>query len=919
RKNKVNFAPEASRRVLARRLAFDLTGLPPDPELVRAFESDNSPDAYEKLVNQFLSNPGFGERFGRHWLDVARYADTRGYVFQSERRFPYSYTYRDYVIRSFNQDKPINQFIIEQIAADKLVEKTGDKSSLAALGYLTLGRRFLNNQHDIIDDRIDVTTRGLMGLTVVCARCHDHKYDPIPTADYYSLYGVFASSEEPSEYPLLDFNPDDPKYLEFKIELERRETESTNFRQSNQENAIRKAQEQSADYLKIAAETLSADDGARENAARNVKLDPGILKNWHNLISNPNPNQLSQTFWQPLIHLAQFRQQEIFSIKLNEYLLSQSTSSDPALRLVIQSVSQKKPDDFGQLIIQYGEILSSSLNSQDPAYTPVKEWLISPQAPPTISLGDATRLLDVPTQEKIRRLQREIEEHIATHPGAPPRGMTLVDKSTPVQPVIFERGSPGRRGPQVPRQFLAILSDSNRQPFQSGSGRLEMAEKIASDTNPLTARVFVNRVWGHLIGRPLVSTPSDFGIRSDLPSHPELLDYLASTFIESGWSLKKLIHHIVTSNTYKQQSFRSDGFSSQDPDNKWLWKMNRKRLEFEPMRDQILLLANQLDQQQGGLPVQTFEPPFEPRRSIYGFIERQNLPGVLKTFDFASPDATSPGRFQTVVPQQALFLMNNPWLQEQSRNFSSRIQSLSPNSTESQIKSLFQTAFQRVPSTDESQWCQEFLLSKTSPEPAISAPENTWSYGTIHLDPESLTSHSFTPFPHFGDSTWKGGQSVPDETIGWALLNRDGGHPGKNPRFAVARRWTAPFSGSISVEIILTHTSEPGDGVRMTVHHQTNRTPAPPILAHNNSQSVTLGEFTIQQGQFLDFIVDCLDNESHDSFQSLIGIRLESSDFSQSFNSRNDFSRPGKLPSPLSPMDQLAQIILMSNEAIFID
>jgi hypothetical protein len=222
-------AAQADRRTLLRRLSFDLLGLPPTPEQVQAFEADTSPQAYEKLVDRLLASPHYGERWGRHWLDVARYADTRGYVFTEERKFPYSYTYRDWVIRAFNEDLPYDQFVVQQLAADRL-PLGEDKGPLAAMGFLTLGRRFLNNQHDVIDDRIDVTTRGLLGLTVACARCHDHKFDPIPARDYYSLYGVFASSVEPRDPPLLTSARTTPETLAFEAELKKRTDEVEKYR-----------------------------------------------------------------------------------------------------------------------------------------------------------------------------------------------------------------------------------------------------------------------------------------------------------------------------------------------------------------------------------------------------------------------------------------------------------------------------------------------------------------------------------------------------------------------------------------------------------------------------------------------------------------------------------------------------------------
>jgi hypothetical protein len=916
----LSFAPEASRRILARRLAFDLTGLPPDPEVVRRFEQDESPRAYEDLVEKYLADPGFGERWARHWLDVARYADTRGYVFQSERRFPYSYTYRDYVIAAFNHDKPYDLFVMEQLAADRMVEETGDRSSLAALGYLTLGRRFLNNNHDIIDDRIDVTTRGLMGLTVVCARCHDHKYDPIPTADYYSLYGVFDSSTEPSEYPLLDFNANDPKYLDFKQELEKREQESSEFRTSNQREAIALARRQSSEYLEVYLQTMDADGSGREDAARKAKLDPGILHSWHELLGNPPA--LKQAFWKPLARLIPLRAEPDFETKAAEIIRESRMESDghPSLTAVLDSIQENGFENYASVIRSYGTVLSKAAGTDSPDLEAVREWLHSDQAPPTIPLGQATRLLDVPTQEKIRRLQRKVEELIATHPGAPPRGMALIDKQNPTEPVIFERGNPRRRGESVPRQFLAILAGRERQPFTEGSGRYEMAREIASPENPLTARVFVNRVWSHLFGQPMVATPSDFGVRSEPPSHPELLDYLASRFMDNGWSIKDLIRLMVTSRTYRQQSFRPDknqSYTLIDAENRFLWKMNRKRLEFEPMRDQVLFLADRLNREFGGLPAPVFEEPYEPRRTIYGFIERQNLPGVLKTFDFASPDTTSPHRFETTVPQQALFLMNNPWFQSQSRSFADRVKREYPDNTSRQVERLFQLAYQRSPYPEELDWCREFIMAPAAASGIAAAPDDYWQYGTIHLDPETLQPGEFTPFPHFDDGTWKGGRAIPDEKLGWALLRRNGGHPGQNPAFAVSRRWTCPSDGKWDVEIILRHPSDQGDGVRLTVHSPTSSSPLAVLTAANSSESITVTDLDLESGQTIDFVVDCRSNESHDSFENRIRIRATDSGFTSL--SEDHFSGPKKEVPPMQPLDQLAQAILMSNETVFVD
>ena len=442
----LSLSPLASDTTLIRRLFYDLLGLPPTFEQVTAYCNDASRDKYDQLVDSLLASPRFGERWARHWLDLARFADTKGYVFTQDRNYPNAFKYRDWVIHSFNGDRRFDDFVLLQLAADQAGGDTPD--NLAAMGYLTLGRRFLNNRHDIIDDRIDVVTRGLMGLTVTCARCHDHKYDPIPTADYYSLYGVFANSDEP---------------------------------------------------------------------------------------------------------------------------------------------------------------------------------------------------------------------------GGDPSPLRMVDRKKMRPGFIFMRGNPANRGDEVPRQFLEVVAGADRKPFQHGSGRLEMARAIAAEENPLTARVYVNRVWGHLFGQHLVATPSDFGTRSQTPELLELLDYLTVEFVRHDWSLKWLIREIVGSSTYRQSVTDNAVAVHVDPENRLYWRMNRRRLGFEAMRDSILTVSDRLDSPQIGGPSEklTGKKPSQ-RRALYAFIDRQNLPGLFRVFDVALPDTHVPMRFETTVPQQALFLMNSPFILENS-------------------------------------------------------------------------------------------------------------------------------------------------------------------------------------------------------------------------------------------------------------
>ncbi len=553
-------APAADRRTLIRRASIDLTGLPPTPEEVDAFVNDQASNAWEKVIDRLLASPRYGERWGRHWLDVSRYADTKGYVFEEERRYPFAYTYRDYVVRAFNDDLPYDQFVIQQLAADKLPTEA-DKRPLAAMGFLTLGRRFLNSTPDIIDDRIDVVTRGLQGMTVACARCHDHKFDPIPQKDYYSLYGVFASSVEPKELPVLAAPEPTPAYLAYEKELKSLEQAVKDYEEKNKEEL-------------------------RKNNRK-------------------------------------FR-------------------------------------------------------------------------------------------DELRKLQSKIEKHKATHPGAPAQAMVLVDTPQPVQPVVFLRGNPNNRGPSVPRQFLEVLSGESRKPFTQGSGRLELARAIASKDNPLTARVMANRVWLYHFGRGLVRTPGDFGLRGDAPTHPELLDYLASSFMEEGWSVKKLHRLILLSATYQQSSEPSAKARANDVDNRLLSHQARQRLDFEALRDSLLWASGRLDARVGGAPVEITTAPFSARRSVYGFIDRQNLPGLFRTFDFASPDTSTPQRHTTTVPQQALFLMNAPFVVEQAKALAARADVTARKETGERIGYLYQLLYGRAADAEEVALGRRYVESATS-------------------------------------------------------------------------------------------------------------------------------------------------------------------------------------------------------------
>ncbi|MFO0928840.1 MAG: DUF1549 and DUF1553 domain-containing protein [Gemmataceae bacterium] len=705
-------SPEADRRVLVRRLFLDLLGLPPTPDEIEAFLADRRPDAYERLVDRLLASPAYGERWGRHWLDVARYADTKGYVFQEERRYPYSYTYRDYVIGAFNDDLPYDRFLVHQIAADAVVKEGEDRRVLAAMGFLTLGRRFLNNIHDIIDDRIDVVGRGLMGLTVGCARCHDHKYDPVSMKDYYSLHGVFASSNEPGDLPLLAAPPATGPGSAFEKELQARQAKVDAFLRTATAEASAGFRARAVDYLLAAsdAKPLTAGD-----------LTPMMVGRWRAYLAQAAKGH--HPVLAPFVAFARLPQAE-YAAKAPGYaarIAADAEKGKPINPRVAKAFAGPPPASLADVARKYEALFREAeaawveaskrpgaTRLDDAPLEAIRQVLHGAGAPPVLPAEQVGRFLRRDKREQLTALRRRVDQWRASGPNSPPRAMVLVDNPTPATPRVLLRGNPGNPGPVVPRQFLEVV-DPARQPFRQGSGRLELARAIASKDNPLTARVMVNRVWMHHFGRPLVPTPGDFGLRGEPPLHPELIDFLATAFVDAGWSVKHLHRLILLSATYRQASDDRDPMLALDPDNAFYWRMNRRRLEFESLRDSLLVVAGTLDPRMGGPGVDITAAPFPPRRSVYGFIDRQNLPGVFRTFDLASPDSSTPRRHQTTVPQQSLFLMNSPFVQDLARAFVARPDVVAQPTDEARIDRMIRLAHGRPAEPDEVQAAVAFV------------------------------------------------------------------------------------------------------------------------------------------------------------------------------------------------------------------
>lgn len=733
-------SPAADRRTLIRRATFDLHGLPPTPEEVAAFEQDQRPDAYARVIERLLASPRYGERWGRHWLDVARYADTSGYAFQRERRYPYSYTYRDYVISAINRDLPYDQFLLEQLAAD-LLPSPADNSSLAALGFLTVGRKFNNRQLDI-DDQIDVVGRGLMGLTIACARCHDHKYDAIPQEDYYSLYGVFASANQPDDLPLIGEPKKTEAYQRYQAELEKRQGELNRYLDERHGALVSEAREKCGEYL-AALVSLDPKDLLRRGGISLGKgdLKPRLLERWSNYFkTHAKAEHALLGFWHEITALKDIDPKpfaERAAPLIDGWLArEEGTAAGQINPLLKQRLAEQRPASKADMAKLYGDLLAAvhvqwkdsgaNQESRDKLPEParqVAELLLADDAAPRIPRDEIERYLARDERNKAQELKRKIDQHQVSDPGAPPRAMVVRD-GNPVNPRVLIRGDANRPGQEVKRQFLVMLEGSERKPFQHGSGRLELAQEIVAADNPLTARVLANRTWMHHFGDPLVATPGDFGSRSEPPTQLGALDYLATFAREENWSLKELHREIMLSSTYQQQSADREDCRAVDPENRLCWKANRRRLEFEALRDSLLMVSGKLDSEMGGRPVEIAKAPYEPRRSVYGFIDRQDLPNLFRVFDVASPDISVDRRVRTTVPQQALYLMNSPPIIEQARALAARSEVAAATSPVEKITALYQLLFQRAPAAEELTIGEQFTqTAKDDPATKLNAWE----------------------------------------------------------------------------------------------------------------------------------------------------------------------------------------------------
>lgn len=909
---------EVDRRAWIRRATFDLHGLPPTVEEVRAFEEDGSEDAFERLVDRLLASPRYGERWGRHWLDVARYADTKGYVYddREEPRYVHSHAYRDWVIRALNEDMPYDRFLELQVAADQVV---GEGPDLAAMGFLTLGRRFLGVSHDIIDDRIDVVTRGMLGLTVACARCHDHKFDPVPAADYYSLYGVFDSSTE-RLVPVGVGGGD----VEFERGLAERVAKFDGAYREAREVVAERIRKRTTDYL-VAQLTVSELPGEEFYEILDADaLNPIFVRRWQAYLLK-RAGVLDPVF-APWHAFASLGAGEFGERGVVVWEALKAASGGVLHKRVVEAFDRAPVGSMEDVARRYGELFEQvMLEGGDDAGgvgDPVDRglWAVlygsgSPVFPPEGSLADTQFYFEEATRVNLGKLFKEIESWHLSFEGAPAYAGILEDLPEPREPRVFRRGNPGNRGEVVPRQFLGVLAGEGRKPFERGSGRLELARAIADRGNPLTARVMVNRVWMHHFGRGLVTSPSDFGVRSEPPSHPELLDYLACWFMDHGWSLKALHRLIMTSSVYRLGSEVGEGVAEVDPENRWLSHFSRGRLDFESMRDALLAVTGDLDLRGGGSGVDLFKAPYSRVRSVYGLVDRTVLPGVFRAFDFANPDLHIPQRHETTVPQQALYLLNSPFMAERARSW---VERLGEGSTEDRVRWLYRDAFQREPSEAEVGWAREFVEELDAEVDLVEADTEVspWSYGYGMFDLEKGELEGFVEFPHFTGEAWQGGGAWPDSKLGWLRLTAEGGHPGEGLDRVVVRRWVAPRDVVVSVRGTIRHAATEGDGVRGTLIHSKGGVVGQWPEVHHGEVEARVESVTLAAGEWLDFVVDHRGTLSHDDFlwapvvHEVGGVE---------WDAVQGFGGPEERMRPLGVWEALAQVILLSNEFVYVD
>ena len=869
-------AKQAPPEKWVRRAAYTLTGLPPTPEQIERIRSNPDEATWRALIEEFLASPAYGERWARHWMDVARYADTRGYNFDQDNRYPFAYTYRDWLINAFNNDLPYPDFIKLQIAADHLTDRP-DHPDLAALGLLTVGPRAGNLE--TIDDRVDVVTRGFLSSTVSCARCHKHKSDPITMDDYYSLYSIFENTTEPEIKPVIGEPADRNAYDAYLAEVAKLEDTDRNERQ-NIVNQLR-APESFGVYLELAwsAKTEGWDHGKATSEAfkRGRYRDKAVMK------------------WK-------------------EFLEAKAWGDKAVPRLGEWAAQMEKANPSDRIRI---------------SRTLAEEWLAAPEGSDLRKLAaegncplnyDVSRIPEFFDQEDgnaNRKRQGDLTALQISHPGSPPRAMSLADKDTWAPAQIFKRGDPGNRGDTIERQWLGFLGGGA---FPAGkSPRLSLAEKIAEPSNPLTSRVMVNRIWAWHFNAHLAD-PGDFGIQHEPPTLLPLLDFLALRFHETGGSVKDLHRLILTSKTFRLSAEGSEQNNRIDEANSLFWKWNRTRADFESARDRILATSGSLDTRRTGWrSVDLDDKAADSRRSVYGFIDRYHLATTFVSFDVPHPDHHAPKRVETSVPQQALFLLNSPLLIRRAESLSNDPELQKITDDASRIAWIYRKIHRRDPSAMETADALEWLAGI---DPSDYAPRLNGSWEVLYARDVNGVLSEEKKFPLFVENSWRIGPDLASSPIPWIHANPDGGHTADG--YSLILRWRSTGNGEVKMAGDIKRTQKGGSMLEWNISND-GKTLTTHTLLPEQASMINGDWIKVAAGSTVDFVLRAPENVNHCWVAwNLRILGRETPDappadlgtFKDHFPTPN---APAPEAKPGSPWADFIQMLWASNEFNFID
>ena len=731
---------DADKRTWLRRVTLGLTGLPPSAEETDAFLNDASAGASDAVIDRLLASPRYGEAWGRVWLDVARYGEDdyrsldpmgRGY-----NPYPNAHLYRDWVIRAFNDDLPYEQFVTAQLAADLLPSHERVRH-LPALGFLGLGPWYYDNgaveitRADERHDRVDAVSRGLLGLTVGCARCHDHKYDPIPTTDYYALGGVFLNTEY-HEYPLAPKAVVEEYQAKEKALKHKREMLAEFLRVEAEQLAATLAFE-TTKYMKAAWQVTGEPKKDKAEVLDGEKLDYELFDRWIRFLSRPPTYYPFLKDWQAMIArggtakeaetLATAFQELLVGIVLeerevrkeNEIIKARAlptakpkepanlpnefkTNDDfcPGCGLELRSMAKDRTSLYRDVFVvdlSTDSFIPGQRNS--PGLLRFRGWGLEQR------LGADRRATIDALRKDIEAMQKALPPKYAYVHG-------VRDLENPEDLKVHVRGNPMRLGDTVPRGFVSVLSPAERTRFTTGSGRLELAKAIVAE--PIAIRVLVNRVWKEHFGTGLVNTPSNFGLNGERPTHPELLDHLAQYFIDHQYSVKALQKEILRSRVYGLSTATEPTAAAKDSGNRLYWHANRRRMPAEQIRDAVLFVSGALDTRVGGPSVAL--TPLADRRTVYGKVSRYKLDEFLQLFDFPSPSQTAEQRFSTTVPLQRLFFMNSDFMQQQAERLAERVADEADDTA--RIARTYRLLFGRAPSPEETATGLAFLKAEAA-------------------------------------------------------------------------------------------------------------------------------------------------------------------------------------------------------------